>query len=209
MSAKDMMGLRFGSLTVIDRAPSDRYGNAMWLCRCDCGKEIVTQGHAMRNGHTRSCGHLQKEVAMANGTHHLSKDRLYKVWSGMRQRCENPNNRAYRDYGAKGVTVCEAWKDFEVFYRWMIAHGYRRGLTIDRIDNSKGYSPENCRLATRMQQNQNTSRTHKIECDGGFITAAQAGRAAGVSRSTVAKWARDGKVRSLNDVYELKRRIAT
>jgi len=204
VSVKDMTGRRFGSLTVLGREPSDTHGNARWRCSCDCGKEIVTHGYALRSGHTRSCGHLQKQVATEAGTHHMSNTRLYKVWSGMKQRCENPKNKAYHDYGAKGITVCKEWHDFEVFYKWAVEQGYKPGLTIERQDNSKGYCPENCRLASRTEQNRNTTRTHRIKHGDRLLTAAEAGKLAGVDRCTVAKWARGGLVSSLDDVFKLK-----
>lgn len=207
MSVKDMTGQRHGSLLVISRAPSDAYGNAMWLCRCDCGKVFVTQGCAIRNGHTKSCGHLQRETASArSATHRMSKTRLYKAWSGMKQRCENPKNSAYRDYGANGITVCEEWHSFESFYAWAMAQGYEQGLTVERNDNSKGYGPDNCRLATRKEQNRNTRRTHRIRNGKRVITAAEAGRIAGVDRSTVAHWVRDGLVETVEDVLAFKAR---
>lgn len=201
VGVKEMTGKRFGSLVVIRREPNDKYGNAMWLCRCDCGREFVTQGHAIRNGHTRSCGHIQREKAAAmNATHRMSNTALYKAWAGMKQRCENPNNASYHDYGARGITVCMEWHDFEVFYKWAVEQGYKPGLTIERKNNDLGYCPSNCTLATRTQQNQNTNRTHRIKTEQGYITAAQAARIAGVNRATVATWARDGIVQTLDDV---------
>lgn len=201
MGAKEMTGMQFGNLVVIRREPNDKYGNAMWLCHCDCGKEFVTQGHAIRSGHTRSCGHIQREkTATMNTTHQMSNTALYKAWASMKQRCENPNNGSYRDYGARGITVCTEWHDFETFYKWAAEQGYRPGLTIERKNNNLGYCPSNCTLATRAQQNQNTRRTHRIETEQGYITAAQAARIAGVDRSTAAKWVRDGLVQTLDDV---------
>ena len=121
----------------------------------------------------------------------------------MKQRCSNPNNSAFKDYGANGVTVCDEWQSFERFYEWMMLQGDKPGLTVDRKDNSKGYSPENCRLATRAEQNRNTTRTHRIICGDRVITAAEAGRIVGTARSTVAKWAREGRVITIDDVYAL------
>ena len=96
------------------------------------------------------------------------------------------------------------WHDFETFYKWAVEHGYKPGLTIERNDNSKGYCPENCRLASRTEQNRNTSRTHRIKHGDRFLTAAEAGMLAGVDRCTVAKWARDGLATTLDDVLMLK-----
>lgn len=205
-----MTNQRVGTIQVLSRAPSDKYGNAMWRCVCGyCGDEFVTKGNALRSGHTRSCGCLQKIVASnLSRTHGMSRTRIFKNWEAMKQRCENPNSRAYKDYGAKGISVCEDWHDFEKFYSWAISSGYFDGLTIDRKDNSKGYFPDNCRWATRAEQNRNTTRTHRIEYNGRFITAAEAGRMVNVSRSTVAKWCRSGRVSTIEDVIKAEKEIS-
>ena len=210
MSAKDMTNQRFGRIQVLSRVNNDKYGNAMWLCVCGyCGSKFVTTGSAIRGGHTRSCGCLQKSVASKLlRTHGMSRTRIFKNWAAMKQRCENPNNTAYKDYGAKGIFVCEEWHDFEKFYSWAISSGYSDGLTIDRKDNSKGYYPDNCRWATRAEQNRNTTRTHKIECNGRFITAAEASRMVNVSRSSVAEWCRSGRVSTIADVIKAEKEIS-
>ena len=208
MGVKDMTNKRFAQFEVIERTENDKYGNARWRCICDCGKEFVAVGSSIRNGHTKSCGCLQRKTASEmSGTHRKSKTPLYKAWAGMKQRCENPNSTAYADYGAKGVTVCEEWHDFEVFYQWATTNGYKPGLTIERKDCSKGYCPENCTFATRAEQNRNTTRTHRVLCEGGAITAAEAARVAGLSRSTVAKWIRNGEVSTMTDILEKTKTI--
>lgn len=207
MAVKDMAGQRFGLITVVRRVENDKYGNARWLCQCDCGKEFVTLGQSIRNGHTRSCGHLQKERSSeVSGTHRMSKTALYKAWEGMKQRCENPNSTAYKDYGAKGITVCDEWHDFQKFYDWAMQNGYKAGLTIERLDNAKGYEPSNCTYKTRTEQNRNTTRTHRLASPEGDITAAEAARIAGIDRTSVAKWIRQGLVTSLDDVLKKARR---
>lgn len=156
VGVKEMTGKRFGSLVVIRREPNDKYGNAMWLCRCDCGREFVTQGHAIRNGHTRSCGHIQREKAAAmNATHRMSNTALYKAWAGMKQRCENPNNASYHDYGARGITVCMEWHDFEVFYKWAVEQGYKPGLTIEQ----KTMTLDIVRVTARWLRERNKTKT--------------------------------------------------
>jgi hypothetical protein len=125
----------------------------------------------------------------------------------MIQRCENPKNTAYRDYGAKGVTVCAEWHRFENFYEWAMANGYRSDLTIERKDLNKGYCPSNCTYITRAEQNRNTRRTHRIPCGDKTVTAAEAARMAGLNRATVAQWVRDGKVKDIADVFRLERAI--
>ena len=199
-----------GKIRILRRAPNDKYGNAMWFCLCGyCGSEFVASGHSIRVRHTRSCGCLQKITASKiSRTHGMSRSRIFKNWEAMKQRCENPNSTAYKDYGAKGIYVCQEWQDFVNFYSWAISNGYSDGLTIDRKDNSKGYSPDNCRWATRAEQNRNTTRTHRIEYNGQFITAAEAGRMVNVSRSTIAKWCRSGRVSTIADVIKAEKEIS-
>lgn len=210
MGVKDMTNFESETLTVLCRAENDKYGNARWKCKCFCGKEFVTGGSRIRSGKTRSCGCLQKIVASSlNRTHGESKTDLYKLWHGIKNRCYNPNNMEYNRYGGRGIVICNEWLDFPVFKKWSIENGYRKGLTIDRVDNNAGYSPSNCRWVTREVQNRNTSRTHKILCKNGeTITAAEAGRIVDVDRSTISRWCREDDVKTLAEIESLcKQRI--
>lgn len=156
--ACDLTGRRFGRLTVIGRAGSDKQDNAMWLCRCDCGTEKVIRGYHLRSGIIRSCGCL--------GHHGMSKTRLYDVWSSMKRRCYSKKHPHFKDYGACGISVCPEWKDdFHSFAIWAKSHGYdenapRGECTLDRIDPNGNYRPENCRFADMKVQNNNKRGRH-------------------------------------------------
>lgn len=167
----DLTGQRFGKLTVITRAENHIMPSGkcciMWLCKCDCGNVKSINGSSLRNGVTRSCGCLSKEFAeKLNKKHGKSRSKLYSVWGHMKQRCYNPNNPAYRIYGAENKIICEDWQTFEGFEKWAIEHGYKENLQIERIDNTKGYFPENCKWATRKEQSNNRRTSRMITYRG-------------------------------------------
>lgn len=231
----DLTGQRFNKLTVIKRMKNNKDGRAMWLCKCDCGNERIILGKSLRNGHTQSCGCLNKEInsqrslidhtgetfgrltvisradnyVAPNGkTHvkwlckcvcgnlitidicgltsgkikscgclrheHLKKgnvkhggryDRLYKVYSNMKNRCYNQNSSDYMYYGGRGIRICDEWlTDYSTFKEWAYSHGYdskalKGKCTIDRIDVDGNYEPTNCRWVDMKIQNQNKRNT--------------------------------------------------
>lgn len=162
----DMTGRRCGRLEVIRREGS-KNGRAMWLCRCDCGEEITAEGKRLRQGHTSSCGCLNREQAGAlRRSHGQSSTALFHTWQHMVARVTDSNATQYRHYGGRGIKIHPAWlSSFEAFARDMGA-GHRAGLTIERIDVNGDYEPGNCRWATMAEQTRNTRRNRNLEFAG-------------------------------------------
>lgn len=183
----DLTGKRFGRLTVIEQSSSTERGLARWLCKCDCGNYCVSAGVDLRRGHVKSCGCLQKEQAKAVKTKHgLRYTKLNGIWKSMKKRCHNENELSYSNYGGRGITVCDEWKeDFQAFYDWAMANGYRNGLSIDRIDVNGNYCPENCRWATRKEQNNNTRSNHLLTYNGETHTMSEWAEITGMGYGTL------------------------
>lgn len=155
----DRKGQRYGRLVVLSRANNIGRFTA-WLCRCDCGtKKIVQAGH-LQQGSIVSCGCWKDENTKKRETVHGScGTKLHRVWLSMRQRCNNPRNKSYPDYGARGIQVCSEWNEFSAFKEWAQESGYSEGLTIERLDVNGNYCPANCTWIPRSEQNKNTRRT--------------------------------------------------
>ena len=150
----DLTGMTFGRLLVQCRAEAS--GKVRYVCQCSCGTQITVLADSLRRGVTKSCGCLRKvKIRSSHTKHGGTKEPLYYVLNMMHQRCENPTNRDYVYYGARGISVCPEWKNYAVFRRWALQSGYAPGLTIDRINPNGNYCPENCRWITIEEQQKN------------------------------------------------------
>lgn len=164
-------GQKYGRLTTIKKGALIKT-NRRWLCKCDCGNEKEIHASCLHKGTTRSCGCLHsEEITKRNSTHRLSKTATYSVWLGVKDRCLNKKSHDYKDYGLRGILVCDSWLNFENFYKDM---GEKpNGKSLDRIDNSKGYFKENCRWATHEQQANNKRTNAKYELKGKIKTLSE------------------------------------
>ena len=159
------IGQKFGRWVVLARANTVKSGHRYWLCRCECGVEREVAANHLQSGKSQSCGCLKTEMASKrHATHGLSDTRTHNIWMNMRARCELPTNKSYSYYGGRGITVCRRWRKFEHFLADM--GEAPAGLSLERLNNDKGYSPENCKWATRAEQMRNQRRTIRISHNG-------------------------------------------
>ena len=166
----DLTGQKFGRLTAVCFAGVDNEGKAIWNCECECGNKKTVRSYHLRSGRVRSCGCLKKEILTERLKHHPTKGnlkhggnhtRLYRIWTNMKTRCFNPKNRAYKWYGATGITVCPEWLSFENFQNWAIKSGYKDDLTIERKNPFNDYEPSNCTWIPISEQRKNQRRSEQ------------------------------------------------
>lgn len=159
------IGDSFGRLTIVEKYKPDIHGDSQWLCKCECGTVKVIRQRSLRNGTTKSCGCIAKEVTSARSVKHgFYGTPLYKIWSCMITRCTNENASNYKYYGGRGISVCDEWKTFICFYNDM-SESYRAGLSLERINTNEGYTKNNCKWATMLEQanNKRNNRKYKQE----------------------------------------------
>lgn len=164
---QDLTGRVFYRLTVLGRSGTNNNGSATWLCQCSCkDKTIITTPttNKLNSGHTRSCGCLQREALIKRNYKHGYSIRngvhpLYDIWSNIIERCYGINNPAYKDYGERGITVCDEWRNYPAtFIEWALVNGWDKDLVIDKINNDGNYEPGNCRFITDLESHRNMSR---------------------------------------------------
>lgn len=176
MKKLDLAGKRFGRLVAISAAPANKFNHSTWLCECDCGNRTVTETQKLRSGHSQSCGCAFRETIGKTQLRHgqcvNGTTPTYQAWSTAIDRCENPKNRKYADYGGRGIKMCTKWrKDFAAFRKDM---GDRpSGRTLDRINNDGNYEPGNCRWATPSEQKMNRRNTIRVTVNGKATTLLQ------------------------------------
>lgn len=204
----DLTSKRFGRLVVLNRAEDkvskSGYKTIMWNCRCDCGNTKVIRGKCLSGGITKSCGCYAKEVMSSiKKKHGDNGTRLYAIWDSMRQRCYNKNNKAYPNYGGRGISVCEEWNDYNNFKKWSIDSGYdinatRGKCTLDRIDVNSDYTPCNCRWVDMKSQSNNKRNTIVLSCGSVSHTLKEWSEITGIKYETL--WARYNRCKSAEEI---------
>lgn len=183
---KDIINQKFGKLTAIEHRGFTKYGNALWQCGCECGNKVISSSGHLTSGHTQSCGCLMIDrIKEASTTHGMTHTAIYRLWCTMHDRCYNKNCKKYKDYGARGIVVCERWHDVKNFVEDM---GERpQGKTLNRINNDGNYEPTNCEWATPLEQANNKRNNRWITYNGETLTVAQWGRKAGINPAAIIK----------------------
>ncbi|MDD3157464.1 hypothetical protein [Anaeromusa sp.] len=195
----DISGQKFGRLTAVQRV-TKAGEKTKWLFSCECGKSHIATLNNVRSGKTLSCGCLHSEISAriarkisekarcVNTIHGKKNERIYTTYSNMKARCYNQKNTHYSRYGGRGITVCTEWRNSpQAFFDWALKNGYTDELTIDRIDNDKGYCPENCRFVSQATQLRNNSRNVFVTINGSTKVLADWVKALGISRGKVAR----------------------
>lgn len=186
----DLTGMKFGRLTVIERAPENtKDGHPRWLCKCECGNTCVVDGKNLRRGDTKSCGCLYGQ------NHEMSHSKIYRTWKDIKTRCFSPNCKNYHNYGGRGITMFPEWiNDFQKFYDYVskLPHFGEEGYTLDRINNDGNYEPDNLRWADSKTQRRNRRNNIIVEYQGRKMTLSEAAELSGINYDTLIRRYRAG-----------------
>lgn len=193
----DHSGEQYNRLTLIERVKDEVSPSGSiterYLCRCECGVEKVIAWKHIKSGNIKSCGcyrndkkseiykQVSEKLSVRNTIHGMTGTRLYRIWGNMMSRCSDRNNPAWENYGGRGITVCDEWHDSDSFFNWAFSNGYNDKLTLDRIDNEREYSPNNCRWADRTQQANNKRSNVMITYNGQTLTMAEWAKVLGIN----------------------------
>lgn len=163
---QNLVGLKFNKLLVLEHAGKNPIGKHQYLCKCDCGNTTIARSEDIKSGNTKSCGCIRSEqLSQRNFKHGFAHTDMYNVWSTMKERCYNENSKAYKNYGGRGIKLSLEWQDYTNFHNDMVLT-YKKGLSIERVDNNKNYSKENCIWAGSIAQANNTKRNRIVELNG-------------------------------------------
>lgn len=196
-----MIGEKYGKLTVLKEFGRNKYGVMQYLCQCDCGGTKVTLKQRLKCGDTKTCGCKK---------HSESKTLIYGVWVGIKKRCLSGQKRNAHRYKDRGIGLCLEWQDFLTFKDWAVKNGYEEGLQIDRIDNNKGYSPENCRFVHPKTNSQNQERCKYWIINGIQYNSSQdAAEGEKVSKVTIQRWCKGYFSKLRNRYYMPKKNCYT
>jgi hypothetical protein len=176
--------MRFGRWTILNPVENNKHNQRQFLCQCDCGTREIVSYPSLTSGNSKSCGCYRQDFMK---THGMYKTKIYAAWRNMLQRCENKHHKSYENYGGRGIAVCERWHIFENFLTDM-GEPFHSELTLERIDNDKGYESGNCKWATRIEQNSNFRRNRFIECNNQIHTLSQWARILKIHKNTLAAW---------------------
>lgn len=199
--ANDIVGHIYGNVTVLSFNRREK-NNWYYNCRCNlCGREFITRKYSLTSGHTKSCGCVRTKWMQSgniNKKHGLYEDRAYWVWAKVKSRCYNPKCREYKNYGGRGIKMCDEWLDPKNFVEWAYANGYDKDApkgqcTLDRIDVNKDYEPSNCRFITNQEQQNNRRDCKKFEYNGEIHTMAEWARIFGIPYNTMRQILESGK----------------
>lgn len=190
-----LVGMEFGRLCVTRESPDRKNGKVYWECVCKCGNDALIAGSSLRTGLSKSCGCGVKDSNISRSIHGMTKSPEHKAWRQILARCDNKSNPGYKDYGGRGISVCERWRySFLNFFEDM---GRRpsSGHSIDRKDTNGNYEPDNCWWATRTDQNENTRASKLWVVEGlEFPSSSKAAAHFCVSQATIVRWCNGYKV---------------